>query len=50
VSANDDWERFADNIIMASSRPAIVPQQFYEEYNWENIVDEFLEQAGRQNS
>jgi glycosyltransferase involved in cell wall biosynthesis len=45
VSADHDWERFTDNIITASSRPAIVPQQFYEDYNWQNIMDKFLEQV-----
>ncbi|MDP4263885.1 MAG: glycosyltransferase family 4 protein [Bacteroidota bacterium] len=45
VSNDHDWERFADNIIMAASRPAIVPQQFYDEYNWQNIIDKFLEKA-----
>jgi polysaccharide biosynthesis protein PslH len=44
VSADDNWEGFTDNIIRASSRPAIVPQQFYDDYNWQNIVAKFLEQ------
>ncbi len=42
VSGNNDWEQFADNIIAASSQPKAVPQQFYEGYNWQNIIDRLL--------
>lgn len=45
ISANGDWEGFADNIILASSVNAVVPRQFYDDYNWQNIIDRFLEKT-----
>ncbi len=42
VSADNDWEAFADNIITASSSSTDTPRQFYDEYNWENIIDRLL--------
>jgi glycosyltransferase involved in cell wall biosynthesis len=44
VSANNDWESFANNIIAASSQPGPVPRQFYNDYNWQNIIDRLLPQ------
>jgi glycosyltransferase involved in cell wall biosynthesis len=42
VSTDNDWESFANNIITASSDRASVPEQFYIDYNWENIIDHLL--------
>lgn len=42
VFVSDDWEKFSDNIIMAASMPSVTPQQFYEEYNWEKVVERLL--------
>jgi glycosyltransferase involved in cell wall biosynthesis len=43
ASARGDWEHFADNIIAVSSQRTDVPQEFYDEYNWGNIIDRLLE-------
>jgi glycosyltransferase involved in cell wall biosynthesis len=45
VSPNNDWKQFAINIAAASTQKAIVPQQFYYDYNWEKVIDRFLQQA-----
>jgi polysaccharide biosynthesis protein PslH len=42
VSADSDWESFANNIIAAASKPANVPPQFYSDYNWQNVIDRWL--------
>ncbi len=42
VSADNDWENFANNIITASSLQSAVPRQFYEDYNWQHIIDRLL--------
>jgi glycosyltransferase involved in cell wall biosynthesis len=45
VSPDNDWEHFTDNIITASSMDTVVPQQFYNDHNWQNIVDSLLKQV-----
>ena len=42
VSANNDWESLANNIITASSQSVPVPRQFYYDYNWQNIIERLL--------
>jgi glycosyltransferase involved in cell wall biosynthesis len=43
VSGDGDWEQFTGNIITASLRSATVPLQFYEDHNWQSIIDRFLD-------
>jgi polysaccharide biosynthesis protein PslH len=47
VPADDDWVAFAEAAIEASWVENIVPQPFYEEYNWERVVDRLLGKISR---
>jgi polysaccharide biosynthesis protein PslH len=42
ISADNDWDSFTDNIIFAASQVSATPKQFYEDYNWQNIIDRLL--------
>ena len=42
VSPDNDWPSFADTITRASTFPVKVPPAFYEEYNWQHIIDRLL--------
>jgi polysaccharide biosynthesis protein PslH len=42
VSPDHDWESFTNNIIKASSLATPVPPVFYDDYNWQNIIDRLL--------
>lgn len=42
ISPDNDWESFAANIIRASDLTDNVPEQFYREYNWQNIINRLL--------
>jgi glycosyltransferase involved in cell wall biosynthesis len=42
VSPDNDWEHFTNNIIIAASKTSNVPQQFYNDYAWQNIIDRLL--------
>jgi glycosyltransferase involved in cell wall biosynthesis len=43
VSADNDWDAFANNIILAASQSALVPPQFYTDHNWQNTIDGLLQ-------
>ena len=42
ISTDNDWDLFTNNIIIASTLKQNTPQQFYEEYNWQNIIARLL--------
>ena len=42
--ADNDWKGFADAIMMGSHTPAITPQQYYEQYDWKNIIRRVVNQ------
>lgn len=46
VSPDQDWESFTETIIRVASLPAKTPQAFYEEYNWQYIIDRLLPSIG----
>ncbi|HEY6505841.1 MAG TPA: glycosyltransferase family 4 protein [Chitinophagaceae bacterium] len=46
ISHGDDWEQFTGNIIKAASLQNDVPEQFYQDYNWQNIIDRLLSEIG----
>ncbi len=39
VSDDSNWDEFTENIIKACSIKNPIPKQFYDDYNWENIVE-----------
>lgn len=42
VSPDNDWDLFTNHIIHAAALKNNVPQLFYEEYNWQNVIARLL--------
>jgi len=42
ITPNYDWDAFADRIIAVANKQTIIPQAFYDTYNWDKIAAKVL--------
>jgi polysaccharide biosynthesis protein PslH len=43
VSANDDWESFAGNIIAAARIDADIPEEYFQHFYWGHVIQKLVE-------